>query len=389
MTIKEVNTAQTEQDFLRLPVGLYEKFPHWIRPLDQDITWVSDPERNKSFRTGACIRWVLYDRQGAAIGRLAAFFDKKNARKGNDQPTGGIGLFECINDRDAAFCLFDQARQWLQTQGMEAMDGPINFGNRDRWWGLLVEGFDQAPNYQCNYNPPYYRDFFEAYGFQPYFYQLTYGRKIAGPLDERMYRKAKLVASDPDYRFDYVRKKNWDILADKIRTVYNQAWANRGEIPELTDLQAKLLVKQMKPILDEKLIWFGYYRDEPIAFLLALPEVNQIFRFVNGRLDLLGKLKFLWYSQSLRHRKAFGVLFGVVPAHHGKGVDGAIIEAFREFVQVRYTKYEDFELNWIGDFNIKMIRVCEQINAQIVKKHCTYRKLFDETKPFRRFPIKH
>jgi hypothetical protein len=270
---------------------------------------------------------------------------------------------------------------------MEAMDGPVNFGSRDRWWGLLVEGFDREPNYQCNYNPPYYKDFFEAYGFQTYFYQLTFGRQVDGPLDERMYKKALLVANDPEYKFDYIRKKEWHTLADKIRGVYNKAWASRGEMPELNNQQAQLIVKQMKPILDEKLIWFGYYKNDPIAFLIALPEVNQIFRHVNGKLDLIGKIKFLWYSWRMTNRKAFGILFGVVPEHHGKGVDGAIIEAFRVLVQEKYKRYIEFEMNWIGDFNIKMIRVCEQINAAIVKRHATYRKLFDESKPFKRYPI--
>jgi hypothetical protein len=88
------------------------------------------------------------------------------------------------------------------------------------------------------------------------------------------------------------------------------------------------------------------------------------------------------------NRKAFGVLFGVVPAHQGKGVDGAIIEAFRKVHQEQVKRYDHYEMNWIGDFNIKMIRVCEQINAEVVKRHATYRKLFDDTKVFTRFPIK-
>jgi len=268
------------------------------------------------------------------------------------------------------------------------MDGPVNFGSRDRWWGLLLEGDELPPNYQCNYNPPYYKNFFDAYGFQVYFYQLTFGRKVNGPLDARLHEKADRVARDPAYRFDYVRKKNWHTLPEKIREVYNKAWANRGEIPELTDQQAKLIVTQMRPIMDETLIWFGYYNDEPIAFFLSLPEVNQIFKHLNGKLNLLGKLKFLWHSWRRTSRKAFGVLFGVVPRHQGKGVDGAIIEAFRKLHQHTHLRYEEYEMNWIGDFNTKMIRVCEQINANVVKRHATYRKLFDETKPFKRFPIK-
>lgn len=388
MKLKEVISESDKKDFLLLPLQLYKNSPHWIRPLDKDIEAVFDADKNKSFRTGECIRWILQNDEGDTIGRIAAFYDNKITNKGNDQPTGAFGFFECIQDQAAAFLLFDQCRQWLQAKGMEAMDGPVNFGSRDRWWGLLIEGYDLQPNYQCNYNPPYYKDFFEAYGFQVYFYQLTFGRKIDGPLDEKLYEKANLIAKNPAYRFDYLRKKDWNTLADKIRQVYNKAWANRGEIPELTDQQAKLIVKQMKPIMDEKLIWFGYYENEPIAFFLSLPEVNQIFKHLGGQLNLLGKLKFLWHSWRKTNKKAFGVLFGVVPGHQGKGVDGAIIEAFRLLHQREYLRYTEYEMNWIGDFNSKMIRVCEQINAVVVKRHATYRKLFDESKPFKRYPIR-
>jgi hypothetical protein len=388
MKIREVVSKADRQEFLSLPLKLYKDYPQWIRPLDKDIEAVFDPEKNKSFRTGECVRWILQNDEGDTIGRVAAFYDKKNSLKGNDQPTGGLGLFECINDQAAAFILFNQCKQWLQAKGMEAMDGPVNFGSRDRWWGLLIEGYELEPNYQCNYNPPFYKNFFEAYGFQVYFYQLTFGRKVNGPVDEKLYEKAKLVAKNPAYRFDYVRKKDWGTLAGLIRKVYNQAWANRGEIPELTEAQAKLIVKQMKPIMDEKLVWFGYYNDEPIAFFLSLPEVNQIFKYLNGKFDLIGKLKFLWHSWRKTTQKAFGLLFGVVPAHQGKGVDGAIIDAFRILHQEKYTRYIDYEMNWIADFNGKMIRVCEQIDASVVKRHATYRKLFDETKSFKRYPIR-
>jgi len=387
MKIREVVSKDDRREFLSLPLKLYKDFPRWIWPLDKDIEAVFDPEKNKSFRSGECIRWILQNDSGETIGRVAAFYDKKISMKGNDQPTGGLGLFECTNDQSAAFLLLDQCKQWLESKGMEAMDGPVNFGSREKWWGLLVEGFDREPNYQCNYNPPYYKDFFEAYGFQVYFYQLTFGRRVDGPLDEKMYKKALLLANDPDYKFDYLRKKEWRTLADKIREVYNKAWANRGEMPELNNQQAQLIVKQMKPILDEKLIWFGYYKNELIAFLLSLPEVNQIFRHLNGKLDLLGKLKFVWYSWRMTNRKAFGILFGVVPEHQGKGVDGAIIEAFRVLMQEKYQRYIEFEMNWIGDFNPKMIQVVEQVGGQVVKRHITYRKLFDETKPFKRHPF--
>ncbi|MFZ6009648.1 MAG: hypothetical protein ACOYXT_04810 [Bacteroidota bacterium] len=389
MKIQEVTTQKHIQEFLNLPVRLYKKEPCWIRPLDKDIESVFDKDKNKTFRHGECVRWLLLNDQNETIGRVAAFVNQKTVSKGNDQPTGGMGFFECINDQKAAFMLFDQCKQWLQTRGMEAMDGPINFGSRDRWWGLLIEGFDREPNYQCNYNFPYYKDFFEAYGFQVYFYQFTFFREIMEPLSERLHYKAQMMTKDPDYEFRHLRKSELNKLPEYLMKVYNKAWANRSENPEISMAQAQLIVKQMKPIMDEKLLYFGFYKGEPVSFFLSLPEINQIFKHVNGKLDLLGKLKFLWHTFRKTNRKAFGILFGVVPEHQGKGLDGAMVLASRVVLQDEYKRYDEYEMNWIGDFNPRMITVVEQVGARVAKKHATYRKLFDETKPFRRAPILH
>jgi hypothetical protein len=389
MKIIEVQSQEHIKEFLALPVRLYKNEKKWIRPLDKDIESVFDKEKNKTFRHGECIRWLLVDLQGKTIGRVAAFVNQKIVHKGNDQPTGGMGFFECIDDQAAAFMLFDTCKNWLQSKGMEAMDGPINFGNRDRWWGLLIEGFDREPNYQCNYNFPYYQTFFEAYGFKVYFYQLTFARKVKEPLFPRLAEKAALTAKDPDYEFRHLRKDEIGKLAEYIFKVYNRAWANRSENPELTMAQAHLAVKQMKPIMDVKLLYFGFYKGEPVSFFLSLPEINQIFKYLNGKLDLMGKIKFLWHTFRKTNRKAFGILFGVVPEHQGKGLDGAMVMAARKVLQDEYNRYDEYEMNWIGDFNPKMIIVVEQVGATVAKKHATYRKLFDESKPFRRAPILH
>jgi hypothetical protein len=387
MKLIEVISPEHIREFLLLPVRLYRDEPRWIRPLDKDIENVFDPDKNKTFRHGQCVRWLLVDQSGSTIGRVAAFVNDKATSKGNEQPTGGMGFFECIDDQVAAFLLFDQCRQWLAAKGMEAMDGPINFGSRDRWWGLLIEGFDREPNYQCNYNFPYYKTLFEAYGFQVYFYQLTFWRTVQGPLSPKLHAKAELMAKDSDYEFRHLKKSEIEKLPAYLLTVYNQAWAKRGESPELNMAQAKLIVKQMKPIMDLKLLYFGFYKGEPISFFLSLPEINQIFKYVNGKLDLVGKIKFLWHTIRKTNRKAFGILFGVVPAHQGKGCDGAMVLASRKVLQDEYKRYDEYEMNWIGDFNPRMINVVEQVGAEVCKRHATYRKLFDETKPFKRARI--
>ncbi len=309
MQILEVVSKEDIREFLMLPVRLYQNIPQWIRPLDKDIESVFDHEKNKAFRHGVCIRWILKNSKDETVGRVAAFIIDKLVNKGNDQPTGGMGFFECVNDHTLALSLFDQCKDWLQSKGMEAMDGPVNFGSRDRWWGLLVEGFEDEPNYQCNYNFPYYKDFFESYGFQVYFNQLTFARKVMDPLSPRLDQKAKLVGRDPNYSFRFIPKKELHKLPAYLHDVYNKAWSNRSETPELNMAQANLLVKQMKPILDERLLWFGFYKDEPIAFFISLPEINQIFKYVNGKLNWLGKLKFLWHKFNETNKKAFGILF--------------------------------------------------------------------------------
>lgn len=387
MRIVEVTSEDHQKEFLMFPVRLYKNEPRWIRPLDKDVLSVFDRQQNKAFRHGECARWLLVDDSGVTIGRVAAFVNQKTANKGNDQPTGGMGFFECIENEAAAFRLFDQCKSWLSEKGMEAMDGPINFGSRDRWWGLLVEGFDREPNYQNNYNFPYYKDFFEKYGFQVYFYQLTYGRKVRDPLSPRLAEKAELAARDPNYSFRYIRKDEVHKLPEYIHKVYNNAWANRSENPELSLAQAQLLVKQMKPIMDRKLVYFGFYKDEPVSFFISLPELNQIFKYVNGKLDLKGKMIFLWHTLLKTNKKAFGILFGIVPEHQGKGLDGAMVMCAGQVLRGKYDRYTEYEMNWIGDFNPKMINVVEQVGGEVCKRHVTYRKLFDETKPFKRAPI--
>ena len=387
MRIVEVTNQKDSKDFIRSALPIYKNYPQWIRPLNRDIEAVFDPKRNKYFRNGECIRWILKDDSGKTIGRVAGFINKKIVSKGNDQPTGGMGFFECINDKNAAFMLFDQCKKWLQDRGMEAMDGPINFGERNEWWGLQVEGFDIGPNYRCNYNPPYYRDFFEAYGFKTYFEQLTFGRKIIGPISPRMFEKAERIAANPKYQFRTLDLKKIDQYIEYFHTIYNKAWSDHKGIPLLSLQQAKTLIYRLKPILDPNIMYFGFYENDPISFFINIPDVNQIFKHVNGKLNLIGKLIFLYHKWRKTTNKIIGTVFGVVPEHRSKGVEGAMVIYGRNILFEKYNRYDNLELNWIGDFNPKMVHTVEQVGVSLYKKHITYRKLFDESKPFRRHPI--
>src|SRR6476661_6418258 len=255
MQLIEVTSPVLEKEFLKTNVVINQNNLAYIRPLDKDIRDVFDPKKNKSFRFGKAIRWVLKNEQDELIGRIAAFTNKKYKNKGDDVTVGGIGFFDCINDQEAANLLFDTAKAWLEKQGMQAMDGPINFGERDRWWGLVVKGF-QEPLYGMNYNPPYYQQLFEHYGFQVFFNQICFGLDPKAPLHEKIWQRHALYAGNPAYKVLCIDKKKLPKFAADFTTVYNKAWAGHGGLKELRREQVEKMFTQMKPVMDERVIWF-------------------------------------------------------------------------------------------------------------------------------------
>ncbi len=387
MILSEVTDAKCAWEFIRVAIELYRDNPYWIRPLDKDIEHVFDRHKNKLFHHGGKVaRWVLKDNRGKLIGRVMAFVNPTMINA-NDYPTGGMGLFECINDQKAANLLFNTCKAWLQEKGMEAMDGPINFGERNFWWGCLVEGFDREPLYGMNYNPPYYKDLFENYGFKLYYRQFSYGLDVNAPRPKKYYERAEKIMQDKHYRFEYFPGRDRDQFIEDYRTVYNEAWAKKhGGFKEMSREQAFSMFRKLKNILVPDLIWVGYYDERPIVVFLALPDLNQYFKHVNGKLDWLGKLKFTWLKLRKKVRKLYGVLFGIVPDFQGIGVEGAMIMAAHNKI-VPQKRWDWIELSWIGDFSPKMLRIAENLGCERVKTHITYEYLFDQTRPFKRYPI--
>ncbi len=380
----EVNNRQLIKEFLDFPARLYKSEKNWIRPLDEEVDAIFDPKKNKSFRQGAAIRWILRDQREKTVGRVAAYYNTKTA-KANDQPTGGMGFFDCIDDKDAAFVLFDAAKKWNEEQGMEAMDGPVNFGDRDSFWGCLVEG-DHEPLFNMPYNFPYYKDLFEAYGFQEYFKQFTYHRTFkAGGVEDVVWEKAERVHSNPDYSFEAIKWKNKDKYAEDFMVIFNKGWASFPGVKAITKTHATALLKQMKPIMDPRLVLFAYHKNDPIAFFIMMPDISQIMRKFNGKFNWFNKLRFIF---DLKVRKSctrvIGRIFGIVPEFQGKGVEAGIIMEFTKWAFKPSFQYTDLEMNWIGDFNPLMMKMVEQIGGKVRKTHLTFRYLFDRTKPFKR-----
>lgn len=367
------------QEFLDFPGRLLMNDPNYIRPLDQDIEQVFDVKKNKFFRSGECERFLFVNDKGETVGKIAVFISKKYKQS---QPTGGIGFFDCINDQKTADFIFDFTKNQLQQKGMEAMDGPINFGERDKFWGLLIDGFSE-PLYGMNYNPSYYKTLFENYGFHIYFNQLCFGRKIHDPVAENFLQMHARISKNKNISAKRMKVKNLKKFAEDFTEVYNKAWASHGEGKQLSNLQTLKLFTTLKPVINEHISWFVYENEKPIAVWMNIPDLNQWFKYLNGKFSLWQKLKFLFLKTFKTNKKMVGLVFGVVPEWHRKGIDGYMIwEGTRHFRKT--TSFEDYEMQWIGDFNPKMIKIAENLETEVTRKLATYRFLFDRTKEFQR-----
>ena len=385
MNIVAVTSPELGEQFIAVNVKVNAGNSSYIRPLDKEINETFDYSKNKHLQYSKVCRWILLNEANEAIGRIAAFTSTRYICKGTDFKIGCFGYFDCINNQEAANMLFNQAKEWLMEQGMDAMDGPINIGDRDKNWGLLIEGFYKEPIYGMSYNPPYYQQLFEAYGFQNYYNQYYFSIDAHRPLAERYQERYNKFKAKPGYEARHIDKRNLKKHAADFAMVYNAAWAQHEEAKEITEEQVLKHFKAMKPIMDERLIWFAYYNEEPIAMFINIPDVNQYFKHFNGKFGLLQKLQLLWMKRRGVCKKLIGIAFGVVPKYQTLGVDSFMIQECANLIQGK-DWYHEYEMGWTGDWNPKMINIYHNLGAEQSRRLVTYRIIFDNKYPFERHP---
>ena len=389
MYVEQVISAQQRKEFISLPKELYKDDKDWVCPLDSSIESVFDPAKNHAFSFGEASRWLLYWDSGQLIGRVAAFIDRRRS-DANRQPTGGMGYFEVIEDQAAAFTLFDTAKEWLESRGMQAMDGPVNFGENDSNWGLLVDGFMQQ-GFGMSYNKRYYREYFEKYGFKNYFDQYSFHRPIReadnkmSTFPERMMKIASWISKRPGYTFRHFEIRKREKFVNDLIDVYNSTWSVFKE--DFTPLEPRVLEEtfmKARPVIDEDLIWFAYFNEKPIAFFILYPDLNQILHHFNGELNILGYLRFIYYKLTHTMTRTRAIVGGVLPSHQNSGVESAIFlhiyEAFK-----KKPWFRELELSWVGDYNPRMISIYEALGAKKAKTHVTYRYMINKSLSFVRY----
>jgi hypothetical protein len=385
MKIIRVTDRKTNKEFLRTAKIIYKDDKTWVCPLDNDIEAIFDPVKNPYFRHAETERWILVDDKNNLTGRIAAFI-KTNLIHSYEQPSGGIGFFECINDKPSAFMLFETAKGWLKLKGMEAMDGPINFGESDKYWGLLVGGYTH-PSFDVPYNHPYYQNLFESYGFMTYYRMEGFHLDISKPLPERFLKIADWVSVKPGYEFRHFTWRDEKKYTLDFAEVFNEAWSSfKMNFVPLEPEYIRGVLRKAKPIVDEEFIWLAYFEGKPIAIYLMFPDLNQILKHLNGKLDLISMIKFLYLKKRRTITRAKALLMGVIPKYQGLGIESAFILKIRKVFEKK-PHYKEIEFSWVADFNPKMRKLFISVGCVPVKNYITYRYLFDRNREFKRYPL--
>lgn len=385
MEIILVADKMTVDEFHELPIRIYKNDKNWVSPLRMMIEDIFNPQKNAGFIQGDAQRWILKDGD-QVIGRIAAFYDKSKLEEGKE-PAGGIGFFECTNNFEAASLLFDTCRDWLKSAGLTAMDGPVNFGENFFNWGLLVDGFEQQ-GFGMQYHPEYYKHLFEKYGFQTYYQQFSYHMDITSPdLPERFWKIAEWVSKKKDFHYKTFSFKDQDRCIDDFITIHQQAWDKHKNYKSVDPKELSALIRDAKMVIEEEFIWYVYYKDEPIAFFMMIPDLNQILKHLKtGKLNWINLIKLLYLRKRKTMTRCRVLVMGVIPKFQGSGIESGIFWQLRQ-VMLKKKWYKEMELSWVGDFNPKMIALFNSVGSKYAKTHETLRYLFDRTKPFERLPI--
>ncbi len=379
MELIKVDNPALARRFADVARTIYQDDPVWVCPPDRVIGNIFDPAVNPFHSHGEAVRWILKDGE-KLIGRVAAFINHKKANAG-EYPVGGMGFFECIDDSGAANTLFDACRNWLTERGIKAMDGPINFGENDNFWGLLVEGFTH-PGFGMNYNPPYYQKLFSNYGFRVFYTQVTKHLNLREPFQPRYFRVAQWVLGKPEYTFRPLEIKHLQQFASDFKTVYDDAWRWHENFTPINIHSLIKTFRDNRQVIDPGLIWFAYQNEIPVGFFVVFPDLNQLIKPFRGKLGIWQKIQLLYRFRRHSFNRARIIIFGVAPRVQRYGIEAGLIWHLNEAFKKR-PWYNELEISWVGDFNPKMQAMLDAVGGTKAKVHQTLRKLFDESLTFR------
>jgi hypothetical protein len=354
-------------EFIRFPWTIYRDDPLWVPPLIKEQMVMFSP-RYPFFEHGE-IELLLARQADDTVGRVAAILDRSYVDSSKEKAVF-FGFFESVNDPDVTQALIGAVNLWGKERGMEVIRGPFNPSTNDEC-GLLVEGFDSPPMLMMPYNPPYYAELIGACGLEKckdlYSYIVDAGMRI-----ERLEKLVGRVRQRlPGLSIRPVRLKRLGEELQIIRHIYNDAWSNNWGFVPMTKSEMDFLAARLKPLTIEDLVLFAEIDGEAVAFIVSFPDYNQVLRRLDGRIGLVGAIKFLYYSKKIRDLRT--MLLGVKYGYQRRGIEGVLyLETFK---RGRKRGFEQSEMSWVLEDNTLMRRGIEMLGGRIYK---TYR-LYDGT----------
>jgi GNAT superfamily N-acetyltransferase len=369
--IRKVENKQDLMEFIKFPWQVYRDDPCWVPPLISERKAFLDPHKNPFFEHSE-VELFLAQRDGETVGTIAAIInDNHNAF--HEEKAGFFGLFEVIEDYAVAEGLLTTARDWVKAKGMDVIRGPMNMSINDEC-GLLVDGFDSSPVVMMTYNPRYYVDFIEQFGFVKakdlYAYILStdiFNLEVSN-LPPKFLRVAEAARKRAGVRVRRVNMKDFDAEVEKAKAIYNSAWEkNWGAVP-MTEAEFDHLAQGLKKFLDPDLLLVAEVDGRPVGVFVGLPDVNQPLLHINGRLFPFGWIKYLWYRRKINTFRA--VIMGVIEEYREKGIDALM---YVEAAKVAFRKgYERCEMSWILEDNVMMNRILQRLGGEVYKTYRIY-----------------
>jgi len=372
---RKVESADDIDIFHEMPFRLYESFPQWIPPFRFEIERIFDPKTNDFFQRGECERYLVFE-ANRPVGRFA-LMNTPERDKVLEPTMGGIGFIEMENDLQLAREIIDFGKEWHRKRGYHAMRGPINFGENDMYWGLLVENFDEPPIYGMFYHPPYYQDLLEATGAQKLDDHWSYKRSFNKPLPERLVKITDRIEQRPGVELRPIDMDNIYRDAEYIRHIYNEAWSEQdirereSEFTELTRETVEKMVEKLKPVMIPDSVLLAFVDGEPASFIVCVPDLNEISKETGGELHWWHYPKVWWFKRRARHLRT--LVFGTRPKFRKMGFEALTFVRGIQFTKAAAPTLEYLEGAWVSEKNWLMQRSLEALGCHHHKTHRTYK----------------
>ena len=363
--VVEVESSSQLRKFIKYPNVLYSGEPNYVTPLISERKEFFDREKNPFYKS-AKVKMFLAMQQGEVVGRIATCINYTHNTYHEEQ-VGFFGFFDCPDDYEIGSTLLKVAMIELKRAGMEKMRGPMSFSTNQEC-GLLIEGFDTPPTVMMTYNKPYLPKIAEKFGLKKVMDLVALRISKEHPISERIQKVVDKMAERSKVKLRTLRMSEFDKEIDRINKVYNDAWQHNWGFVPLNREEFEYTAKNLRQIVDPDLVFIAEHEGTPVAFSLALPDINQALIHLNGRLFPTGLLKLLWHSKIRNKIDCVRMItFGIVPQFQKRGIDMAMyVASYKRGVK---KGYKWAEISWVLETNELMLKSAEQMGAIPYKKY--------------------